>query len=87
MRGVTAEICRDHLFDPQAAKFKLPAGYRLMLAAEGANADPSTWRATGAGIFSDALAISDDSSLFGTMFQEVGHHGLACIGSHPRSFV
>jgi hypothetical protein len=28
------------------------------------------WRATGTGIFSDALAISNDSSVFGTMFQE-----------------
>lgn len=41
MRGVAAEICRDHLFEPEAAPYKLPAGYRLILAAEAANADPS----------------------------------------------
>jgi hypothetical protein len=41
MRGVAAEICRDHLFDPQAANFKLPAGYRLTLAAEATNANPA----------------------------------------------
>lgn len=40
MRGVAAEICRDHLFDPHAARRELPAGYRLILAAEAANADP-----------------------------------------------
>jgi hypothetical protein len=41
MGGVSAEICRDHLFDPQAANVALPAGYRLISAAEAANADPS----------------------------------------------
>lgn len=41
MHGVAAEICRDHLFDPQAAKVTLPAGYRLILAEEAASANPA----------------------------------------------
>jgi hypothetical protein len=37
---VSAEICRDHLFDPSSAKTTLPNGYRLILAAEAAKEDP-----------------------------------------------
>ncbi len=37
---VSAEICRDHLFDPASAKTTLPNGYRLILAAEAAKEDP-----------------------------------------------
>lgn len=33
-RGVHAEICRDHLFDPSFAKTRLPTGYRLIPAKE-----------------------------------------------------
>ena len=39
--GVSAEICRDHLFDPVSAGIKLPDGYRLRTAAEVAASDPS----------------------------------------------
>ena len=39
--GVAAEICREHLFDPEAASVKLPTGYRLTLAAEAANKNPA----------------------------------------------
>lgn len=38
---VVAEICRDHLFDPAASTAKLPAGFRLILAAEAATKDPA----------------------------------------------
>ena len=38
---VAAEICRDHLFDPAAATARLPAGFRLILAAEAATKDPA----------------------------------------------
>jgi hypothetical protein len=41
IRGVSAEICRDHLFDPALAPIKLPAGYRLRTAEEVAASDPS----------------------------------------------
>lgn len=41
MEGVAAEICRDHLFDPGVAKIALPAGYRLVRAAEAAQANPA----------------------------------------------
>lgn len=37
--GVAAEICRDHLFDPAVAKARLPAGFRLISAAEAASSD------------------------------------------------
>jgi hypothetical protein len=36
---VTAEICRDHLFNPATAVATLPAGYRLTTAAHRANND------------------------------------------------
>jgi hypothetical protein len=36
---VTAEICRDHLFNPAAVTTTLPAGYRLTTAAEVASKD------------------------------------------------
>ncbi|MDX1997911.1 MAG: hypothetical protein SF066_09355 [Thermoanaerobaculia bacterium] len=38
---VRAEICRDHLFDPSRAEIRLPKDYRLMLASEYAEQDPS----------------------------------------------
>lgn len=38
---VSAEICRDHLFDPAAAPAPLPAGYRLVRAAEAASTNPA----------------------------------------------
>jgi hypothetical protein len=41
MSDVDAEICRDHLFDPQTAKRELPTGYRLILAEEVAKGNPS----------------------------------------------
>jgi hypothetical protein len=37
---VTAEICRDHLFDPKRLSLTLPTGYRLTTAAEAAKRDP-----------------------------------------------
>lgn len=37
---VSAEICRDHLFDPGLISTRLPSGYRLVLAAEYAKEDP-----------------------------------------------
>lgn len=40
-RGVSAEICRDHLFDPALTALKLPAGYRLRTAEEVAASDPA----------------------------------------------
>lgn len=40
-RDVTAEICRDHLFDPATVRAALPAGYRLTTAAESATKDPA----------------------------------------------
>jgi hypothetical protein len=39
LSNVAAEVCRDHLFDPRAANFKLPSGYRLVLAGEAAIAN------------------------------------------------
>ena len=32
MKGVRAEICRDHFFDPSFAKVRLPPGYQLVSA-------------------------------------------------------
>jgi hypothetical protein len=37
---VSAEICRDHLFNPKLVRARLPTGYRLILAAEYAKDDP-----------------------------------------------
>ena len=37
---VSAEICRDHLFDPGRISTRLPIGYRLIPAAEYAKEDP-----------------------------------------------
>ena len=34
VKGVQAEICRDHLFDPSFGKVRIPTGYRLVSAAE-----------------------------------------------------
>lgn len=39
--GVTAEICRDHLFDPALARTRLPDGYRLVSASEVASGQPA----------------------------------------------
>lgn len=39
--GVTAEICRDHLFDPALARARLPEGYRLVVASEVASRQPA----------------------------------------------
>ena len=36
----SAEICRDHLFNPKLARARLPKDYRLILAAEYAKEDP-----------------------------------------------
>jgi hypothetical protein len=41
---VSAEICRDHLFDPTAVVGQLPAGFRLVTAAESAQEDPALGR-------------------------------------------
>jgi len=38
---VSAEICRDHLIDPAKVTVRLPAGFRLITAAEYAKADPA----------------------------------------------
>ena len=38
---VSAEICREHLFDPSLVHARLPQGYRLIPAAEYAKEDPS----------------------------------------------
>lgn len=38
---VTAEICRDHLFDPARLNTTLPSGYRLITAAHAARRDPA----------------------------------------------
>ncbi|MBN8503593.1 MAG: hypothetical protein J0L58_03890 [Burkholderiales bacterium] len=38
---VAAEICRDHLFDASLEPIALPAGYRLLRAAELAEGDPA----------------------------------------------
>lgn len=38
---VSAEICRDHLFDPSLVRTRLPEGYRLILAAEYSREDPA----------------------------------------------
>lgn len=38
---VTAEICRDHLFDPASLRTTLPTGYRLTTAAHAAKRDPA----------------------------------------------
>jgi hypothetical protein len=38
---VTAEICRDHLFDPAIVEAALPTGYRLTTAARAATRDPA----------------------------------------------
>lgn len=38
---VSAEICRDHLFDPKLLRARLPEGYRLVPAAEYAKGDPA----------------------------------------------
>lgn len=37
---VSAEICRDHLFDPSSIEARLPKGYRLIPAAEYGSKDP-----------------------------------------------
>jgi hypothetical protein len=39
--GVSAEICRDHLFDTAANHLKLPTGYRFRPADEIASSDPA----------------------------------------------
>lgn len=39
--GVSAEICRDHLFDAASIDAKLPAGYRFRRAEEIASSDPA----------------------------------------------
>lgn len=39
MGDVAAEICGDHLFDPAVVNARLPAGHRLVLAAEAAGKD------------------------------------------------
>src|SRR5690349_16342692 len=39
--GVTAEICRDHLFDAASTHLKLPANYRIRPAGEIASSDPA----------------------------------------------
>lgn len=41
MHDVTAEICRDHLFDPTRFTATLPPGYRLAAASEAAKRDPA----------------------------------------------
>ena len=38
---VSAEICRDHLFDPSLVAARLPKDYRLVLATEYAREDPA----------------------------------------------
>src|SRR5688572_24623306 len=38
---VSAEICRDHLFDPSAVAGRLPPGFRLVTVAETAPEDPA----------------------------------------------
>lgn len=38
---VSAEICRDHLFDPSLARTRLPEGYRLILASDYSREDPA----------------------------------------------
>lgn len=40
VKDVSAEICRDHLFDPSSIVARLPKDYRLILAAEYAREDP-----------------------------------------------
>lgn len=37
---VSAELCRDHLFNPKLARARLPKGYRLIPAAQLATDDP-----------------------------------------------
>jgi hypothetical protein len=39
--GVSAEICRDHLFDATSSQLKLPTGYRLRSAGEISLSDPA----------------------------------------------
>jgi hypothetical protein len=39
--GVSAEICRDHLFDSATIQPRLPAGYRFRTAAQLASGDPA----------------------------------------------
>lgn len=39
--GVSAEICRDHLFDPSSLSLVLPASYRLRTAEEASASDPA----------------------------------------------
>lgn len=39
-RGVIAEICREHVFEPAAAQLTLPKGYRFVLVAEAAPTNP-----------------------------------------------
>lgn len=39
--GVEAEICRDHLIDPDSVKSALPTGYRLIRAEEAAARQPA----------------------------------------------
>jgi hypothetical protein len=41
LTGVSAEICRDHLFDPHLVRARLPRGYHLIPAAEYAKDDPA----------------------------------------------
>jgi len=41
MSDVSAEICRDHLFDPSTVVDRLPPGYRLIAAEEYAKDDPN----------------------------------------------
>lgn len=39
--GVSAEICREHVFDPEAASITLPQGYRIISVLEAASKNPA----------------------------------------------
>jgi len=41
LHEVSAEICRDHLFDPASVDTQLPTGYRLTTVADAAQRDPA----------------------------------------------
>ncbi|MBL9206626.1 MAG: hypothetical protein JNN01_16160 [Opitutaceae bacterium] len=74
---VSAEICRDHVFDPSIVSRRLPPGYRLVTLAEQAKDDPAL------GEFLRAHPGYSSHALGSLCFMSVGSFTVDGVRVHP----
>ena len=76
-KEVSAEICRDHLFDPSLVKARLPADYRLIPASEYAKEDSAVAGLVGSDAKHAAYAVGS------LCFMSVGSFVVDGVRVHP----